>query len=77
MLTNLYVDNIVTGCNSEDALLYYNTARSIMKDAQFNLRSWASNSRKLTSQAAQDNVNDSNSTVNVLGLQWDTQTRCP
>ena len=75
MLINLYVDNIVTGCNSEeDALLYYNTARSIMKDAQFNLRSWASNSRKLTSLAAQDNVNDSNSTVNVLGLQWETQT---
>ena len=75
MLTNLYVDNIVTGCNSEeDALLYYNTAHSIMKDTQFNLRSWASNSHKLTSLAAQDNVNDSNNTVNVLGLQWDTQT---
>ena len=75
MLANLYVDNIVTRCNSEeDALLYYNTARTIMKDAQFNLRSWASNSRKLTNLAAQGNVDDSSSMVNVLGLQWDTQT---
>ena len=45
-----------------------------MKDAQFNLRSWASNSRKLTNLAAQDNVDDSSSMVNVLGLQWDMQT---
>ena len=75
MLTNLYVDNIVTGCESEeDAILYYNTARSIMKEAQFSLRSWASNNRKLINLAAQDKVDDGNSTVNVLGLQWDTQT---
>ena len=75
MLTNLYVDNIVTGCESEDnAVLYYNTARSIMKEAQFNLRSWASNSHKLTNLATKDKVDDGNSTVNVLGLQWDTQT---
>ena len=32
MLTNLYVDNIVTGCESEEeAVQYYNTARSIMR----------------------------------------------
>lgn len=73
MLTNL--DNIVTGYNSEEnALLYYNTAYSIMKDAHFNLWNWASNSCKLTNLAAVDNVNDGNSVVNVLGLQWDTQT---
>ena len=75
MLANLYVDNIVSGCQSEeDAILYYNTARSIMKDAQFNLRSWASNSHKLVNQACQDKVDDANNPVNVLGLQWDIQT---
>ena len=74
MLINLYVDNIVTGCESEDVILYYNTACSIMKDAQFNLRSWASKSHKLTTLAAQDKVGDGHSTVNVLGLQQDTQT---
>ena len=41
MLTTLYVDNVVTGCESEkDAIQYYNTACSIVKEAQFNLRSW-------------------------------------
>ena len=72
MLTNLYVDNIVTDCESEeDAVQYYNTARSIMKEARFNLRSWASNNHKLTNLAAQDKVDDGNSTV-TLKL-----THCP
>ena len=75
MLSNLYVDNIVSGCQSEeDAILYYNTARSIMKDAQFNVRSWASNSHKLINQVAHDKVNGNNNPINVLGLQWDIQT---
>ena len=34
MLKNLYVDNIVTGCNSnEAAVAYYLTVRTIMKEA--------------------------------------------
>ena len=75
MLTNLYVDNIVTGCQSTDETLkYYHTARSIMKDAHFNLRSWASNSRDITDLAFKDDVCDSGNPVNVLGLQWNTQT---
>ena len=75
MLTSLYVDNIVTGYESEeDAILYYDIAHSSMIEAKFNLRSWASNNRKLINLAAQDKVDDGNSTVNVLGLQWDTQT---
>ena len=76
MLTNLYVDNIVTGCESEEGTIqYYNTACPIMmKEAQFNLRSWASNNDKLTNLAAQDKVDDGNSIINVLGLQWATQT---
>ena len=70
MLTNLYVDNIVTGCESEeDAVQYYNTARSVMKEARFNLRSWASNNHKLTNLATQDKADDGNSIVNILGLQ--------
>ena len=75
MLTNLYVDNTVTRCESEeDIVQYYNTACSIMKEAQFNLRSWASNNHMLTNLAAQDKVDNGSSTVNVLGLQWETPT---
>ena len=75
MLTNLYLDNVVTRWESEeDIVQYYNTACSIMTEAQFNLRCWASNNHKLTNLAAQDKVDNGSNAVNVLGLQWDTPT---
>ena len=74
MLANLYMDNIVSGCQSEqEAVEYYHNACSIMTEANLNLRSWASNSTSLTEQASMDKVVDSNNPVNVLGLQWDPQ----
>jgi len=45
-----------------------------MKDAQFNLRSWASNSHEIAKQASKEGVHDCNNPVNVLGLQWNTHT---
>ena len=75
MLTNLYVDNVVSGCSSEsEAVSYYKDARTIMSGAHFNLRSWASNSSQLMKQANKDKVADNNNPVNVLGLQWNTKT---
>ena len=45
MKRNLYVDNVISGCDQElEALAYYKEARSIMNEAHFNLRSWSSNS---------------------------------
>ena len=73
ILANLYVDNIVSGCSSEArALQYYKEARSLMSKANFNLRSWASNSSSLMTLARQDGVADNHPLVNVLGLLWDT-----
>ena len=75
MLENLYVNNIVTGCRSEETAVtysYYHTATTIMKEANFNLRSWASNSSHLVEQANKDKTAAESSTVNILGLQWDT-----
>lgn len=38
ILTNLYVDNVVSGCNSEtSAIEYYTEARELMSKANFNL----------------------------------------
>ena len=75
MLTNLYVDNVISGCNSHDqAIQYYQKARSIMSDANFNLRAWASNCPQLSTLAKQDKIADENTTVNILGLQWNTAT---
>ena len=71
---NLYVDNIVSGWSSEEGVTqYYQQARQIMKEAKFNLRSWASNSPMLNSLATQDATADTSTTVNILGIQWITQ----
>ena len=43
-----------------------------MSKANFNLRSWASNSPQLMAKAHEDKVADVNTTVNVLGLFWIT-----
>ena len=56
MLTNLYVDNIVTGSKSEDTIHYHNAAHSVMKEVQLNLRSWASNDHKLINYNLQHSI---------------------
>ena len=71
MKHNLYMDNIISGCEiEEESLHYYTTTREIMKEANFNLRSWATNSCKEKTLA--DNMFDSETNVNILGLRWDT-----
>ena len=72
---NLYVDNIVSGCETElAAIQYYNHARLIMSKAKFNLRSWVSNSPQLNLITHQENTADSTVLANVLGIHWDTNT---
>ena len=73
ILANLYVDNVVSGCSNETrALEYYKEARCHISKANFNLRSWASNSSSLMALAQQDKVADNETVVNVLGLLWNT-----
>ena len=68
---DMYVDKIVTGCDSDEtAVTYYSTARTIMKEANFNLRSWESNNIILVEQANKDGAAAEPGSVNVLGLQW-------
>ena len=65
--SNLYVDNIISGCDSEHQLMdYYVQSRSIMNQAKFNLCSWSSNSQKLPANAESDQTSDSNTCVNML-----------
>ena len=69
MLTNLYVDNIISGCDNEQEVVhYYKESRAIMSSAKFNLRSWASNSAELKAIASQEGTSDGSTTVNILGL---------
>ena len=63
---------IISSLSEEAILHYYKEAKSIMSEANFNLRSWASNSQQLQTIAKADGVLDSNTTVNLLGLKWNT-----
>ena len=45
-----------------------------MMEANFNLRIWASNCTQLNSLATEDKVADNNTSVNILGMQWNTST---
>ena len=75
MKQNLYVDNIISGCDTEAQVVeYYKEARLIMDHAKFNLRSWASNSQTLQSLAKEEGTADTETTVNLLGLRWNTST---
>ena len=74
MNTNLYVDNLISGCDSEQQVIdYYVQSRSIMYKANFNLRSWSTNSHKLCAITKKEHTNDPNTCVNLLGLRWNTQ----
>ena len=74
ILNNLYVDNLVSGCRTEQgALKYFLESRTLLSNANFNLRSWTSNSRQLMSAAKENNAMEPNNPVKVLGLVWDAQ----
>ena len=75
MKQNIYVDNVISGCaTTSQAVQYYKESRLIMNDAKFNLRSWASNCPELQAIALKDETADTNTTVNLLGLSWNTST---
>ena len=75
MLNSLHVDNIISGCDTEEGTIeYYTISRDIMQDAKFNLRSWASNSQLLSAKASKANVAMNSTDVKILGMQWNTLT---
>ena len=74
LLHNLYVDNLVSGCDSEEvAIQYFTLSRSILSSAGFNLRSWSSNCSLPQTTASQHKVAEHNNPVKVLGMLWSTQ----
>ena len=71
---NIYADNIISGCNTEIQLLhYYTEARDIMNQANFNLRSWASNSTTLQQIATANKTIDHSTTVQIPGIHVQIQ----
>jgi len=72
ILCNLYVDNIVSGCQTEaTSLNYFTQSRSILSTANFNVLPWASNSSQLMNIAEWHQVAETNNPIKVLGLWWD------
>ena len=75
MKQNIYVDNILSGCDTEAELMqYYTQAREIMGKAKFNLRSWSSNSCNLQTLVNKEKTGDPSTTVGILGIRWNTTT---
>ena len=75
LLHNLYVDNLLSGCDSEEAAIqYFTEARAVLGSAGFNLRSWSSNSSSLQTTASQHQVCENKNPVKVLGMFWNTET---
>ena len=72
---NLYVDNIVSGCETEQqAIQYFEEPRSMMSCAGFNLRAWTSNCESLNRKIQDNKVASSSDLTNFLGIQWNTTT---
>ncbi len=82
LLTNLYMDDLLTGAETEDeALQIINEVNSIMKEGGFTFQKWASNSKKvlqgipeeLRSRAAKVEFNEQEQehSHTALGLDWD------
>jgi len=65
----LYVDN-VTGRDTEKYALF----NSMLGEARFNLRAWASNRKLLMKIVQQDGTSDEANPVKVLGMCWATTT---
>ena len=75
ILLNLYVDNILSGCSSEDEIIqYYYNARATLSEASFNLRAWVTNSPKLRAITHQEKTDDTNTPNNILGILWNAAT---
>ena len=75
MKKNMYIDNVISGADTEkSAVNYYQEGRTLMNDAKFNLRSWASNCSALQDVAAQESTAHTGEEINTLGMRWNTSS---
>ncbi|XP_077564362.1 uncharacterized protein LOC144179800 [Haemaphysalis longicornis] len=74
---SLYVDDLLTGANDEEAALkLYNEANEMFTDASMKLHKWSSNNERLRSQFEQDSRGSKplgylSGVLKVLVLTWD------
>ena len=69
---NMYVDNMLAGASSpNEALSFYEEAKTTFDGASMNLRSWASNCKEFVELLPEEDRSDAQ-IQKCLGLQWDT-----
>ena len=69
ILSNIYVDNLSSGCDESTAALdYYKTANSLFAAAGLDLKVWGSSAPELEEKAQLDGVIDSSVDTNILGV---------
>ena len=74
LLNGLYVDNILTSLDDEDSVMeYYKESRESLRQGEFSLRSWNSNSKRLREIARNENTLDSDERTKILGMQLKTK----
>ena len=78
LILNLYVDDSTNTFNRvEDAIQFYKKSKIALTDASFNLRKWATNSKKIQNfidnQFEEDKISEGTHR-NVFGIIWDIQT---
>ena len=72
---DIYVDNIISSFTDEKTVCnYFRDTGDLMSSAGFNLRSWSSNSCRLSSLAKAEDVLDSDKITKILGMRWDAAT---
>lgn len=70
---DIYVDNLITGCESvKSAFQLYNTAKSMFDEASMNLREWVSNNQTLRNEFQEDD-RVRTEFVSVLGHSWEVK----
>ena len=75
MQKTIYVDNLLSGTNSEsEAISYYRSAVATLQEGGFNLRSWSSNNSNHRALSTHDNKHDDNISIKVLGMMWHTDS---
>ena len=69
---SIYVDNIVHAEDDEEKLAkFYELSRELFKNGNFNLRQWASNSKKVMKKAEEVDVAKKDTIIKVVGVYWD------
>ena len=76
-LAGLYVDDSSSGCHTmEEGYDFYKKAKTVMSEAGFDLRKWASNSTELMQliNKYEQSGNEGDNLQKVLGISWNTES---